>query len=49
MPLIPALDRIIKWEETALRHSLIPEIPGGRIAISEGGGGKSQLLAALLF
>ena len=23
MPLIPALERIIRWEETALRHSLI--------------------------
>ena len=31
MPPIPELERIIKWEETALSLSLITEIPGATL------------------
>ena len=49
MPLIPALERIIKQEETALNTQSHSEIPGGKIAISDWGRGKSQWLTVLLF
>ena len=47
MPLILALERDIKREETGLRLGLSPRICGGRIA--HFGRGKSQWLATLLF
>ena len=56
MPLIPMVHtfnlrtrRIIKWEETVFRFSLILRFPGYRIIIFRLRSSKSQWLAALVF